>query len=94
MTSPEKWPAARIRRTGWRLAAAILMLPALAMLVTPAVNWGPGDFVAAAALIGLAGLGLEIAARLPRRAWRRRGAWLVMAAALLVWAELAVGIFR
>ncbi|MBU6165218.1 MAG: hypothetical protein KGQ52_03690 [Alphaproteobacteria bacterium] len=84
-------PATTLRRAGWGLAAAILVLPALAMPFT-AVDWGPGDFAAAALLLGLAGLGLEVAARLPRRRWRSRAALLVLAALLLVWAELAVGI--
>jgi hypothetical protein len=87
-------PALTIRRLGWSLASALLLLPALAMQFSTEVNWGPGDFLAAALLLGLTGFGLEVAARLPRRRWRRRGAMLVVAALALVWAELAVGIFR
>lgn len=87
-------PALTIRRLGWSLAAAVLLVPAVAMQFTHEVNWGAGDFLAAALLLGLAGFGLEVAARLPRRRWRRRGALLVVAALALVWAELAVGIFR
>ena len=87
-------PARIIRRAGWGLAAAILVLPALAMQFSTEVNWGPGDFLAAALLLGLTGLGLEVAAALPRRSWRRRGAVIAVAAMLLVWAELAVGIFH
>jgi hypothetical protein len=85
-------PAASIRRTGWSLAAAILALPALAMQFSTEVNWGPEDFLAAALLLGITGLGLEVAAALPRRRWRGRAAMVVLAALLLVWAELAVGI--
>ncbi len=82
------------RRIGWSLAAAVLLVLAVAMIFTTEVNWGAGDFLAAALLPGLAGFGLEVAARLPRQRWRRRGAVLVVAALALVWAELAVGIFR
>jgi len=85
-------PPATIRRAGWSLAAAILALPAIAMQFTSAVNWGPGDFATAALLLGLSGLGLEVAAALPRRRWRGRAAVITIAALLLVWAELAVGI--
>lgn len=83
-----------IRRLGWGLAAAVLLLPAMAMQFTADVNWGAGDFLAAALLLGFTGFGMEVAARLPRRPWRRRGMLLVMAALALVWAELAAGIFH
>lgn len=82
------------RTLGWSLAAAILLAPAIAMAFTREVNWGPGDFAVAALLLGLTGLGLEVAARLPRRRWRGRAALLVVVALLLIWAELAVGIFH
>lgn len=84
-------PAATLRKAGWGLAAALLLAPALAMQVTEQVNWGAGDFLAAALLLGAAGLGLELAARLPRRARLAAGA-AVLVAMLLVWAELAVGL--
>ncbi len=87
-------PAPIIRRTGWSLAAAILVLPAIAMQFTREVNWGPGDFLAAALLLGGTGLVLEVAAALPRARWRSRGAIIAVAALLLIWAELAVGIFH
>ncbi|WP_207759190.1 hypothetical protein [Sandarakinorhabdus cyanobacteriorum] len=87
-------PATIIRRAGWSMAAGLLALPAIAMQFSTEVNWGPEDFVAAALLLGITGLGLEVAAALPRRSWRRRGAIITLAALLLVWAELAVGIFH
>ncbi len=83
----------------WRLAlwggiAGVLALPALAMQLTPEVNWGLEDFIAAAGLLGLTGLGLEMAARARLRLTARLavGAALVVTMAV-VWAELAVGIF-
>ncbi len=84
--------APTIRKTGWRLAAVLLLAPAIAMQFTPEVNWGPGDFLAAALLLGVTGVSLEIAAALPRRQWRSRGTVLAVAVLLLVWLELAVGI--
>ena len=83
-----------IRKAGWSLAAALLALPAIAMQFTSEMNWGPGDFLAAALLLGTTGIVLEIAAALPRRQWRSRGTVLAVAMLLLVWAELAVGIFH
>lgn len=81
-----------IRKTGWNFAAALLLAPAIAMQFTADVNWGPGDFLAAALLLGVTGVSLEIAVALPRRQWRSRGAALAVAVLMLVWLELAVGI--
>lgn len=82
------------RHAGWGLAALVLLLPAVAMQLTSEVNWGPGDFVVAAGLLGLTGLAIEGAVRLTasplRRAALVAGA---LALLLLIWAELAVGIF-
>lgn len=85
MTSPT------LRKAGWSLAAALLLAPAIAMQFTSEMNWGPGDFVAAALIIGGIGLGLELAARLQGRTRVIMGALAVLAG-LAVWAELAVGI--
>lgn len=82
------------RVLGWSFAVLLLCIPAVAMQFTREVNWGPEDFLAAALLIGLAGLGFELAARLSRgRAVRWIVAGAVLLGVLLVWAELAVGIF-
>lgn len=58
------------------------------------MHWGILDYVAAAAIIGIAVLAIRLSFRLARREWLR---WvlavLVLLAAALVWAELAVGIF-
>ena len=72
-----------------------LLAPLVAMQVTSEINWAPGDFLVAALLLGIAGLALELLTRLlrlPVQGWL--GAGLVLLALLLVWAELAVGIFR
>lgn len=82
----------------WRLAlwggiAGVLALPAVAMQFSREVNWGPGDFLAAALLLGLTGLGLELAARAPlSRRLRIAAALALVVMLLLIWAELAVGI--
>jgi hypothetical protein len=84
-------PSTALRRAGWGLTAALLLLPALAMLISDQVNLGPGDFLAAALLLGVAGLSVELTGRLPKRA-RLPDALAVITALLLAWAELAVGI--
>jgi hypothetical protein len=58
------------------------------------MDWGIEDLVAAAVLIGAGGLGLWLAGRW-FTGWRFWVAVLVVAAAVaLVWADLAVGVFR
>lgn len=88
-------PNRRLNRRvlGWSFAVLLLCIPGVAMQFTREVNWGPEDFLAAALLIGTAGLGCELAARLKRsRAMRLFVAGAVLLGVLLVWAELAVGI--
>ena len=78
----------------WGLFAAVLIAPAVAMQFTAEVNWGPGDFVVAAGLLGLTGLGLELAARASlSRMGKMFAAGGIVLALLVVWAELAVGLF-
>ena len=77
------------------VTALILLIPLVAMQFTSEVNWGPGDFVVAAGLLGMTAIALELAAR----AGISRGAKLLAAGAILfallvVWAELAVGLFH
>lgn len=84
----------RWRVAGWGLAGAILLAPALAMQVTQEVSWGPGDFLAAALLLGLTGFAIEGAVRVVRPGAARVAAVAGAGAGLLlIWAELAVGIF-
>lgn len=86
--------AHRWRTLGWGAAGAILLLPVLGILATGEMGWGPGDFLAAAILLGGAGLSVEAVVRMTRPGPTR---WTAVAAVLaglvLVWAELAVGIF-
>lgn len=86
--------APRTRVLLWSVIAALVALPAIAMQFTPEVNWGPEDFIAAAVLLGGAGLALEVTARVLVEPVKRLLAALIIGAVLLlVWAELAVGIF-
>ena len=84
----------RLRIALWTGAFALLLIPLIAMAFTGEVNWGPEDFIAAALLLGGAGLGFEAAVRLTRnRAYRAVFALAITAAVFLIWAHLAVGIF-
>ncbi|MEK7344035.1 MAG: hypothetical protein AABZ73_09450 [Pseudomonadota bacterium] len=81
-------------RTLWAALALLLALPAVAMAFTSEVRWGLGDFAAAGLLLGGVGLGVELATRVMASAPARALACsAVVAAALLIWAEAAVGIF-
>ena len=81
---------------GVALATALLLLvPAVAMQFTTEVAWGPGDFVIAGVLLFSAGAATVLARRQIRSAGRRAAITFVIAFCLvLIWAELAVGLFH
>lgn len=83
-----------LRWVGWGGAAALIMLPLLAMRVAPdsGVNWTASDFAFAAIMFGAVGLAAETAVRVSRN-WAYRGGAAVGLAAgfLLVWSNAAVG---
>lgn len=82
-----------LRAAGWGLAALLLAAPWLAMQVTDEVAWSPWDFALFAAMLGGAGLMLELAVMRTRDLAYRAGAVLAVGAAfLMIWASLAVGI--
>ena len=84
----------RWRLIGWGLGAAILVVPAVAMLFTGEMNWGPEDFAFAAVLVAAVGLAFEAVVRITdKRAWRIAAGIVLAAAFLAIWAEAAVGIF-
>lgn len=87
--------ASHIRIGVWSLVALALLAPLVAMQFTNEVNWGIEDFAVAALLLGGAGLALEAVLRFVRGTGARIGLGLAIGAALLlVWAELAVGLFH
>lgn len=74
--------------------AAILMVPLVAMQFTGEVNWTLSDFAAAGVLLAGTGLLYVLASRLVSTARQRTWIGVGLALALLVvWVELAVGIF-
>ncbi len=97
-TSHNPVPAGR-GTSRWRWAYALFALtvlaaPALAMLFAADVNWGPEDFALMAAMLAGLALLLEGAARVGKSAGIRTLLMVgAVAAFLLLWAELAVGLF-
>ena len=96
MTAPDngqpKHISSKFARVGL-VTAALLCIPAIAMFFTTEVNWGAGDFLVAAILLGGTGLAIEFgASRLATRRGRLLAGLAILAAFVLVWAELAVGI--
>lgn len=74
--------------------AFLLSLPAVAMLFTDAVRWSFFDFVVAALLLCLADSAVIAIRRfVVSKPMRLAGIVLVLLLLVLVWAELAVGIF-
>ncbi|QKG79034.1 hypothetical protein [Tenuifilum thalassicum] len=72
----------------------ILMVPFFAMQVSNEVNWTPSDFLVAAVLLLASGLSIEFALRkIKRRKFRIAIVIAILILLLIVWAELAVGIF-
>ena len=74
---------------------AILLVPAVAMHFTHEVNWGPGDFLVGGALLAGTGLAYVLTKRrIAGRPGRLLLGGLLALGLLLVWAELAVGVFH
>ena len=89
MTSSTRggWRAFPWRLAGWGAVAVVLLLP----LITGA-PWTLFDYVVAGALLGGVGLALELVVRASSSLFYRAGAFLAVAAAvLLVWVNGAVG---
>jgi hypothetical protein len=77
----------------WGAAAVLLLLPLIATQVTNAMNWDETDFIVFGAMLAAACGIYELAARLTANfAYRAAVGVAVMAAFILVWINLAVGI--
>lgn len=74
-------------------AALILMVPLVAMAFTDEVQWGLGDFIVMGGLLIGTGLLYELITSRVNTKYRGVIAVVLLAALLLIWAELAVGIF-
>lgn len=75
-------------------AAGLLLIPLIAMQFTAEVNWSLFDFIVMGTLLLITGLGIELVLRKVKTVKNRVLLLLaVLALFLLVWAELAVGVF-
>lgn len=84
----------RWRRLLWGLAGLLLLVPFVAMQFTREVQWSGADFLVFGALLALAGAVVEVAVRVSRRRAFVLGVLCGTGLLfLLVWAELAVGVF-
>lgn len=80
------------RPLAWGGAAALVLLPLLALKVADANAWEVGDLMFAAVIIGGVGLAFELAVRTsPGWTYRAGAALAVVAVFLLTWGNLAVG---
>ena len=93
-TAPGRhWTALRI--LGWGAAAAVLLAPLVAMAFSDQVAWTGLDFAVMGAMLLGAGLACEAAVRLLKSDGARFAACgAVGVVFLLIWVELAVGIFH
>ena len=92
-TTAASRPLAALRRLVWVGALALLALPAVAMLFTAEVNWGPEDFaVGGVLLLGTAFVLDRVLGSRLSRSTMLVAAGAVLLALLFVWAELAVGL--
>lgn len=76
------------------MVAVILSIPLLAMQFTNEVDWTGSDFIIMGILLLGTGLLCELVLRTVTKTWHRAVLCsLILLGLLLVWAELAVGIF-
>ena len=76
------------------LTVFILLIPLIAMQITDEVNWTPLDFIAAAFLLISTGLIIDFTLRKTKKLSSRiLISIMVIIILLIIWAELAVGIF-
>jgi len=80
--------------TIFTIVAFILLIPFVAMQFTNEVKWSLFDFIIAAVLLSGTGLLCELVMRkVTKTSHRLLLCGLILAVLLLIWAELAVGIF-
>jgi multidrug efflux pump subunit AcrB len=76
------------------LIVAILLIPLIAMQFTDEVNWTAGDFAIMGILLLVTGFFYELVMRIVTRSkYRVILVIAIILVFLLIWAELAVGIF-
>ncbi len=75
-------------------AVSLLLIPFIAMQFTKEVNWSASDFIIMGVLLLLVGSGIEVVRRKNIKSTRRLiYIAMIVISFLLIWLELAVGIF-
>lgn len=75
-------------------AELVLVIPLVAMQFTDEVDWDPSDFVIVGVLLAGLGIACQLIVSGVKNNSRQAVTGIVLAAAmLLIWAELAVGLF-
>lgn len=83
------------RTTRFILATeAVLVLPLIATLFTEEIDWDVADFVIASILLAVFGYALSLIINKSNNVIRIIIGLLIAAIIVLIWAELAVGIFN
>jgi hypothetical protein len=83
-----------LRIAVWGTAALALLLPWVAMQFTSEVDWGIADFAVFGVMLLVVCGSYEFATRLTPNKWYRLAVGIALLAVfLLIWVELAVGIF-
>lgn len=91
--SPRAANFRRWRPALWTFLGVLLILPAIAMLFTNAVQWTGTDFIAAAAVFAFVGCAIELIVRFVDQSVIRVALISgVLLAALAIWADGAIGI--
>ena len=81
------------RIIGWGTAAALLVLPFVAMQFTRDVKWTAADFIVFGVMLLAVGIPLDLAARYSRsRTYLAAAALALLGSFLVTWANLAAGI--
>ena len=76
------------------ISAILLLIPLIAMQFTDEVNWTLSDFIVAGVLLLCTGIACDFVIRkINNKKFRVAACITILIVFLLVWAELAVGIF-
>ena len=72
----------------------LLLIPLIGMTITDEINWSPFDFFTMGSLLILLGIGINlVSSRVKNLKYRVLYIVVVVIIFMLIWAELAVGLF-
>ncbi|HEY0964951.1 MAG TPA: hypothetical protein VGE13_00545 [Candidatus Saccharimonadales bacterium] len=73
----------------------VLLVPLIAMQFTDEVDWSVNDFVVMGALLLVAGMGIELSLKkVAKPLYKVLTCLVIVVVFVMIWAELAVGIFN